>query len=214
MRLLAQDARGVKVEFSRFWWKHLPPPTTYQATTLFRSLAPKGLNVPKAKFIVMVREPVSHLRSLHRFWLARRKMLAVPVSFSTFIRSEFIVHDTSFGATGPKYWYASPIHYWIHFYFAYLTWSIHNPEIVFCRLEDLTSEPDATLSGIFGKPTGGIMMQVNSAVLARPVSPGRDGRPASVRAGEFINPPDATTPEDREFIASQIPGLLKSELRY
>lgn len=178
MRLMVTDHLNLPAEFSRGWWKHLAPPTSYRFDSKDKTPTPRALAHPYTPFIVMVRHPLHWLEAVHRFWRARRPGVSVPNSVSRFARSRFELHDTSFDGVGPHYLFATPLDYWNHFYFAYSSWQAARAQVHFVRLEDLRERPEHAL-GLVATFLKIAPPAVPIALPELPVAPGQDGQAAS-----------------------------------
>lgn len=127
----------VDVVFNRWFWKHgLAPSFTHH---------PLPANVC---VLLLCRHPESWAPSIHRFWQERRPELDVSDSLSLFLRSPFIVYDTTGNERRPHYWFSSPLDYWTRYYYSWLNWGEVSGQLRIVQFEDLTADTDSCLSRI------------------------------------------------------------------
>lgn len=181
--------------FNEWFWKHGMPPTCIKR--------PIPKNVP---VLIMVKEPVSFNVSLFRFWRARRPELNVGLDLSEFVRQRLIVYDNTGDCISPKYCFPNPTEYWNQFYFSWMNWRDIDDRRVFCRVEDLMTDPEGTLLRV---AEGLGISRKNSRNIVLPVD--RKG-PALPR--ESLEENLMLNAEDVRFINSAVDQEIMKRLGY
>ncbi len=194
----------VRPVFSHWHWKHGLPPTLPKAG---------WYAAPPVPMVVISKAPEEVNVSLHRFWDRTRPELGQGVSFSDFIRRDFIVYDNSFKPFGPQYRYTTPTDYWNKFHYAYVHWPALEGRIHFLRYEDFVGDTDRTLRqladtlGLRRRSTGEIRLP------DRAILPSSDKRKAQLGAA-VIKTNSQISDEDRAFIHSQTLNEVAARLGY
>lgn len=194
----------VEVMFSRWSWKHMPPPTL---------VGEEGHAIPDCPIIVVTRHPLTLNPALYDFWGRRRPELDRGASLSEFIRKEFIVYDSTFGGKGPHYMFPTPTDYWSQFHYAYCHWRAFADRIAFVRYEAMAADPDAALGRVAERFRVRRRNGRRIELPAESVLPSSDARGASL--GETFKARQATlSQEDRAFIIGRMHPAVMARLGY
>jgi hypothetical protein len=201
MKHLLEENFDVRCSFNAWGWKHALAPTLVPRST------PEHL-FPTQPLIVMVKEPVPQNVSLFHHWTRTRPGLIGGRTFAEFIRSEFLVHDNSYGGRGPKYLFPTPTDYWNQFYFSYLFWDDIAPRRRLVRLEALERDPRGVLGHLESSLSLIRRPEFDPLIPAARLMPTADGRRAEMNPSLPQRDVLEVSAEDRAFIHSRVSPIV------
>jgi hypothetical protein len=191
----------VKCSFNSWGWKHALAPTRVSESNA------SHLH-PTTPLIVMIKEPVQQNVSFFNHWSRTRPGLIGRRTFAEFIRSEFLVHDNSYGGKGPKYLFPTPTDYWNQFYFSYIFWEGVAPMRRLVRLEHLESDAPMVLAQLERAFSLTRRPSFDPVIPSDRVMPTPDGAQTRLHpSGTYLGGFEAS-PEDRAFILSRASPLV------
>jgi hypothetical protein len=205
MKHLLEENFDVRCSFNAWGWKHALAPTMVSPST-------PGHLFPTQPLIVIVKEPVQQNVSLFHHWTRTRSGLVGGRTFADFIRSEFLVHDNSYGGRGPKYLFPTPTDYWNQFYFSYLFWDDIAPRRQLVRLDALERDPRGVLERLEASLALIRRPGFDPAIPAAPLVPTADGRRAVMDPTRRRRDELEMSAEDRAFILSRVSPIVSDRL--
>lgn len=205
MKYLLQENYQCSPLFDVGWWKHSLPPCII--------INQQEHWLPNFLSIVMVRDPQKFCSSLFTFYQATRPNLIKGKNFSNFIRSEIIVHDIQHKASGPKYWYRSPVDYWNSFYHAWLEWENMNQRTVFVNIDSLIQETELILQNLEKKIFINKLATSSEIKFPKnPIAPSNDVMPAGETQTQKKKNKIFISTEDKKLINDTINSEILERL--
>lgn len=201
MKHLLEENFAVKCSFNAWGWKHAPAPTLVSPSS-------PGHLFPTLPLIVMVKEPVQQNVSLFHHWTRTRPGLVGGRAFGEFIRSDFLVHDNSYGGRGPKYLFPTPTDYWNQFYFSYVFWDDGAPRLKLVRLEQLENDTMSVLESLERTFMLSRRPSFNPVIPRNRLIPTPDGQQSRVHPSEMHRANFAVSSEDRAFILTRASPIV------
>lgn len=202
MKYAIERNTNAKCVFNSLWWKHSPVPTLHDN---------RLHDQPKIPMIVMVREPSAVLKSTYEFFRITRKPIIEDRTFSEYLRSELIVHDRQDRKGAPQYLFPTPVDYWNHFYWSWLTWKAASDSVVFVDMRALTRGPGSVLESISQKFNIPVVTPFNKITLPNAaVLPSGDHTGSRLAKVAVNRSETVLDPQDVLFIKSRTSGRVLS----
>lgn len=133
-KYLIESHTKVRCYFNYGWWKHAPIPPLIQANE------PLLKNEPT---IIMFREPVRQIAAFFKLSRGGSAAITGANDIESFVASPIIMKPWEMDM---RYHFATPIEYWIQFYYSALEWP--NCNKVFIELSELQARPDIIRSAL------------------------------------------------------------------
>ncbi len=210
LKALLELNHACEVRFHTYGWKHGFVPVVSE-------FADDKLDISSGVFVT--KSPLSFLNSRHSYYYEVGRNMDALKDWPDFLRSPLTIHTE----ISPEYRFRNPVDYWNALNWNHLSVARKNAGFVHCRYESLIADDEALVAELAAEHG----LARNSAAFVRPVmkmkrmsdAPGARKRyesdqrfePEQYRSRAYL---DRYTPEDIEFIASQVDPEVLSQLGY
>lgn len=213
LKALLELNHACEVRFNTYGWKHGFIPVVSE-------FADYKLEISTG--VLVTKSPLSFLNSLHNYYCEVGRNMDAPKDWTDFLRSPLTIH-IEISPDSPEYRFRNPVDYWNALNWNHLSVARKNADFVHCRYESLIADDEARVAELAAK----LGLTRNSAAFVRPVmkmkrmsdAPGARKRyesdqsfePEKYRSRAYL---DRFTPEDIEFLASQVDPEVLNQLGY